>query len=41
MHDSNYQENIKGYRYDSHWEMLFAITKLIFGYWSFQWAVLF
>jgi hypothetical protein len=40
MNDSNYKENIKGYRSDSRWEMLLAIAPLIVGYWSFQWAVL-
>jgi hypothetical protein len=40
MNDSSFQENIKGYRSDSRWEMLLAIVPLIVGYWSFQWAVL-
>jgi hypothetical protein len=33
-------KKIKGYRYDSRWEMLLAIAPLIVGYWSFQWVVL-
>ena len=40
MNDSNYQENIKGYRSDARWGMLLAITPLVVGYWSYQWAVL-
>jgi hypothetical protein len=40
MNDSSFQENIKGFKSDSRWEMLLAIVPLIVGYWNFHWAVL-